>query len=48
MISTRLFPAVLIVLDVLAAAAYASHGFDEWRKVVYWGAAAALTYVVTF
>jgi hypothetical protein len=48
MISTKFFPALLIVLDVLAAVAYACHGADEWRKVVYWAAAAALTYVVTF
>lgn len=48
MLSTKFFPAILIVLDVLAAGAYACHGVDEWRKVVYWIAAAALTYVVTF
>lgn len=48
MITTKFFPACLIVLDVLAAGAYATHGFSEWRKVVYWLAAAALTYVVTF
>jgi hypothetical protein len=48
MLSTKFFPAILIVLDVLAAAAYACQGLHEWRKVVYWSAAAALTYVVTF
>lgn len=48
MLSTKFFPAILIVLDVLAAVAYACQRLDEWRKVVYWSAAAALTYVVTF
>lgn len=48
MLSTRLFPSILIVLDVFAAMAYASHGFTEWRKVIYWLAAAVLTYVVTY
>jgi len=48
---TRLFPSIIIVLNLLAAAAYACHGwphFPEWRKVVYWLAAAILTAVVTF
>ena len=48
---TKLFPALLIILDVLAAGAYAAHGFPdfpEWRKVIYWLAAACLTTVVTF
>lgn len=47
----KLFPTILIILDVLAAIAYALHGFPsflEWRKVVYWLAAAVLTFVVTF
>jgi len=42
----KFFPTVLIVLDVCAAAAYLPDG--DWRKVVYWLAAAALTYVVTY
>jgi hypothetical protein len=46
--STKLFPAILIVLDVFAAVGYASNGFSDWRKVVYWLAAAVLTTVVTF
>ena len=41
-----LFPSILIVLDVCAASAYIPSG--DWRKVVYWMAAATLTYVVTF
>ena len=43
---TKVFPTILIVLDVLTALAYLPAG--DWRKVVYWLAAAALTYVVTF
>lgn len=45
---TTVFPALLIVLDVAAAGAYACHGLCEWRKIVYWLAAAAITYVVTW
>lgn len=48
MISPRLFPSLIIVLNLLAAATYACHGFPEWRKVIYWLAAATLTAVVTF
>ena len=48
MISTRLFPTILIVLDVFAAIGYGLHGWHEWRKVVYWLAAAVLTYTVTY
>ena len=48
MLSTRFFPTIMIVLDILAAAGYASNGFTEWRKIVYWLAAAVLTFVVTF
>lgn len=43
----RFFPTVLAVLDVCAAARYAACD-GEWRKVVYWLAAAALTAVVTW
>jgi hypothetical protein len=45
---TKIFPTALIVLDVAAAVVYAMDGWVEWRKVVYWGAAAALTYVITW
>jgi hypothetical protein len=48
MLTTKFFPSLLIILDVLAAAGYALHGLDEWRKVVYWLAAAVLTFVVTW
>jgi hypothetical protein len=43
----RFFPTVLIVLDVCAAGRYAFCD-GEWRKVIYWLAAAALTSVVTW
>ena len=45
-IKPNFFPTLLIVLDVLAAFGYLADG--NWRKVVYWLAAGALTYVVTF
>lgn len=45
----RLLPSVLVVIDVLAAAGYFfDGGLAEWRKVTYWLAAAALTFVVTW
>lgn len=43
----RFFPSCLILLDVCAAGRYALCS-GEWRKVVYWLAAAALTSVVTW
>lgn len=46
--TVRFFPTLLIVLDVFAAIGYATHGFTEWRKVVYWLAAAVLAFVVTY
>jgi len=42
----KFFPTLLIVLDVLAALAYVSAG--DWRRVVYWLAAAVLTITVTY
>ena len=43
---TKLFPSILIVLDVCAAAGYVvAH---DWRRVVYWLAAAVLTASVTY
>ena len=49
------FPSLLIVLDVIAAGVYAWQVFfanalpiDDWRKVVYWLAAAVLTAMVTW
>lgn len=43
---TKLFPSVLIALDVGASAVYACHG--DARRCVYWLAAAVLTATVTF
>jgi len=42
----RVLPTVLIIIDVLAAVGYIPTG--DWRRVVYWLAAAALTYTVTW
>ena len=48
-VDPRILPTVLTVIDVLAAIAYAVHsGMSEWRMVVYWMAAAVLTFVVTW
>lgn len=44
--STKIFPTVLIALDVAAALVYAAHG--DWRRLIYWLAAATLTATVTF
>jgi hypothetical protein len=45
MIPTWLFPAALVTLDVGAAIVYAL-AYD-WRRAVYWLAAATLTLCVT-
>jgi hypothetical protein len=39
------FPFMLIVLDVSAAIVYATYG--DWRRMIYWLAAATLTLCVT-
>lgn len=41
-----IFPLALIILDVAAAAVYAICG--DWKKAVYWVAAAVLNVTVTF
>ena len=46
MTATKLFPFILILLDIAAAGVYTSHG--DWRRLVYWLAAATLTATVTF
>lgn len=43
---TRLFPCVLITLDVAAGTVYLFHG--DVRRFIYWIAAATLTATVTF
>lgn len=40
------FPITLMVLDVAAAVAYAFDG--DFRRAIYWTAAAVLTATVTF
>ena len=42
----KLFPTLLIGLQVLASAVYLASG--DWRRVVYWLAASILTFVVTW
>lgn len=47
MIHTRqLLPLVLIIIDLGAAFVYLAYG--DWRRFVYWVAAAVLTAAVTF
>jgi len=41
-----IFPSILITFDLLAAVVYGFHG--DWRRLVYWIAAATLTATVTF
>lgn len=44
--SPKVFPTVLIVLDVCAAAVYGIDG--DLRRAIYWIAAAVLTTTVTY
>lgn len=44
--SSKLFPTILIILDICAAIGYISDG--DWRKIIYWIAAAVLTFTVTY
>lgn len=47
--NSRVLPTLLIIIDVAAAVGYGIEGgLASWRNVVYWLAAAALTYVVTY
>jgi 5-enolpyruvylshikimate-3-phosphate synthase len=41
----KIFPALLIALDLCASVAYLCHG--DYRRAVYWLAAAVLTTSVT-
>lgn len=45
-INPKIFPTLLIVLDICSAFAYIPD--RDWRKIIYWLAAAALTTVVTY
>ena len=42
----KILPTVLMIIDIGAAIPYGLHG--DWRKCIYWLAAATLTYVVTW
>jgi hypothetical protein len=42
----KLFPTILIVCDICAAIGYMSGG--DFRKVIYWIAAAVLTAAVSY
>ena len=42
----KLFPTLLIILDVCAALSYLPP--EDWRRVIYWLAAAVLTACVTY
>jgi hypothetical protein len=44
--SQYIFPLALILLDIGAAVIYGFSG--DWRKVIYWIAAAVLNVTVTF
>jgi len=46
LLNPRLFPTILIVLDVLSAVVFATHG--DIRKFGYWLSAAAITAFVTY
>ena len=43
---TKVFPVILIALDLAAAGVYLAHG--DVRRWIYWVAAATLTATVTF
>jgi hypothetical protein len=42
----KIFPTVLIILDICAAMGYVPA--HDWRRVIYWIAAAILTFTVTY
>ena len=44
--SAKLFPTILIALDVCASLVYLSEG--DLRRFIYWTAAAVLTATVTY
>ena len=43
---SKIFPTILIILDICAAIGYIPDG--DWRKVVYWFAAAVLSFCVVY
>lgn len=46
MTKAQILPTLLILINLASAAVYMTGG--DWRKVVYWTAAAALNFVVTY
>jgi hypothetical protein len=42
----KLFPTLLVILDICAAIGYIPSG--DWRRVIYWLGAATLTMCVTW
>jgi len=51
----KLFPTVMFILSVIAALNYTFAVFvsrelpiDDWRKILYWTAAAMITFSVTY
>lgn len=42
----KIFPTIMIALDVAAAFVWLANG--DWRKFIYWMAAAILTATVTY
>jgi hypothetical protein len=44
--TNKIFPTILIILDICAAAGYVPDG--DCRKIIYWLAAATLTFTVTW
>jgi hypothetical protein len=46
MLNPKILPTLLIAIDILAGIVYIFHG--DWRKVLYWFAAAALTFAITW
>ena len=44
--SPRLFPTILMALDLCATVVWATHG--DWRKALYWTAACVLTAAITY
>lgn len=42
----KLFPTCLIIINLCSAVVWACHG--DWRKAVYWLAAAVLNFVITY
>lgn len=46
MLAQRLFPTVLMFLNLCAAMVYFDQG--DWKKGLYWLSAAVITYTVTY